>query len=172
MATNKTRFIRNRNGDTKPMIMLGNFAAGTTQVIKRGEILEKTANTNTEWVPIDSDFSMNSDIAIANEEIKSGDRAGYYEILVPRPGDEFEYDLAANGATAVGAALYFSDSETVTVSAGSNVIGRAIGQEHYPLKQGHLTDDASTDSGTTIRTISKVRMVFLEAVSHWSLFQA
>jgi predicted RecA/RadA family phage recombinase len=171
MATNKLRWIRNLYGATAPLIMRGKFQAGDTQAIKRGEILEFTGDTNTAWVPIDSDFAMDSNVCIANEEIKAGDRAGYYEVIVPRPGDVFEFDLAAAGATAVGTALYYSSSEAVTVSAGSNIIGYAVGQEHYPQKQGHLADDASGDAGTTIKSISVVRMVFTRAASLWSLFQ-
>lgn len=167
MASNNTRWIRNLCGASEPCVMLGKFAAGSTQAIKRGEILELTGNTNTEWVPIDSDFAMSADVAIANEEIKSGDRAGYYEIIVPRPGDVFEFELAAATAVAVGASLYYSDSETLTVTAGSNVVGRAVGQEHYPSKQGHLTDDASGDAGTTIKSTAYVRMVFDNDASYF-----
>jgi predicted RecA/RadA family phage recombinase len=167
MATNKLRWIRNLNGAPGPLVMLGLFKAGSTQAIKRGEILEFT----NDWVPIDSDFAMDSEICVAHEEIKAGDRAGYYEIIVPRPGDVFEFDLATAGATAVGTALYYSSSEAVTVSAGSNIIGYAVGQEHFPQKQGHLADDASGDAGVTIKSISVVRMVFTRAASLWSLFQ-
>jgi hypothetical protein len=171
MATNQQRWVRNLYGATEPFIYLALFQAGATQAIKRGEILEFTGATNTAFVPIDSDFAMDSNVAIANEEIKSGDRAGYYEVIVPRPGDVFEFDLAAAAATAYGAALYFSSSEAFAAS-GTNIIGRAVGQEHYPQKQGHLTDDAAGDSGTTIKSISKVRMVFLDAVSLASLWQS
>ncbi len=167
MASNHTRWIRNLFGASEPLVMLGNFAAGSSQAIKRGEILELTGNTNTEWVPMDSDYAMAANVAIANEEIKDGDRAGYYEIIVPRPGDVFEFALAAASAVAVGTSLYWSDSETLTVSAGVNVVGRAVGQEHYPAKQGHLADDASGDAGTTIKSTSYVRMVFDNDASYF-----
>lgn len=172
MADNTQRWIRNLLGAKEPHIMRGKFVAGATTAIKRGEIIELTANTATTWVPLDSDFAMDSDVAIMNEEIKSGDLAGYYEIIVPRPGDVFEFALAAAGADLIGAAMYFSDSETVTRSAGSNIIGRSIGQTHYPQKQGHASDDASGDRGTTVRSISTVHMVFRDAVSYWSLAQS
>ena len=168
MATNRVRWIRNTDGATAPLIMLGLFQAGVTAAVKRGEILELTADTNTRWTPMNSDFAGAANVAVANEEIKSGDRAGYYEIIVPRPGDIFEFALAAAGATALGASLYWSDSETLIVS-GSNVLGYAVGQEHYPQKQGHLTDDASGDSGETIRSISVVRMHFEAASSYLAL---
>lgn len=180
MPSNQSRYRGNvyhdPSGSLGPLLMLGNFAAGASQAIKRGELLELTGAANTQWVPLDSDFDMSAaagsggKIAIAHEEIKSGDRAGYYLIEVPRPGDLWEFDLAAAGATAVGASLYFSDSETVTVTAGTNVIGAAAGQDHYPLKQGHLADDASQDAGTTIRSQSKVIMCIQESNSYFSAF--
>jgi len=168
MATNQMRWVGNLDGASEPRVMLGKFQAGATQAIKRGELLELTGDTNTAWVPLDSDFGMNSNVAIANEEIKSGDRAGYYEIIVPRPGDIFEFDLAAAGNDGAGTAVYYSDSETVTVTAGSNVLGYIVGQEHYPDKQGHLTDDASGDAGTTIRSVSKARIAIKAACSYYS----
>lgn len=171
MATNQQRWVRNLYGATEPLVMLGKFQAGATQAIKRGEILEFTGDSNTAWVPIDSDFSADSNIAIANEEIKDGDRAGYYEIIVPRPGDVFEFDLASASAIAVGASLYYSSSEALAAS-GNNAIAGAVGQEHYPQKQGHLADDAGGDAGTTIKSTSHVRCVFLAAASVWSLWQA
>lgn len=164
MATNQVRWVGNLNGEKAPLIMLGKFQAGDTQAIKRGEILERTADSATRFVPIDSDLVAAANIAIANEEIKAGDRAGYYEIIAPRAEDVFEFDLAAASAVAVGTALYYSNSETLAAS-GSNILGYAAGQEHYPLKQGHLSDDGSPDSGETIRSTSKVRMCFREAVS-------
>lgn len=160
MATNHVRWVGNMFGAKEPLIVLGLFQAGATQAIKRGEILEKTGATNTAWVPMDSDFNGAGNIAIANEEIKSGDRAGYYEIIVPRPGDIFEYELAAASAVAIGTSLYYSSSEKVTVTAGTYVLAIAVGQEHYPQKQGHLADDASGDAGTTVRSTSYVRMTF------------
>ena len=172
MATNTLRWVGNANGASQPLVMLGKFAAGSSQAIKRGELLELTGNTNTEWVPMDSDYAMAANVAIANEEIKSGDRAGYYEIIVPRPGDVFEFALHAAGATAVGTSLYYYGSETLTVTAGTNIIGKACGQEHYPQKQGHLSDDASGDAGTTVRSTSYVRMIFRAPVSYFAAIQA
>ena len=159
MATNKSPWLKNVFGASEPFRMLAKFATGASQAIKRGEILEYTGNTDTEMVPIDSDFVAAANLAVADEEIKSGDRAGYYWVIVPRPGDVFEFELATATDIAVGASLYFSASQKVATT-GSNPIGRAVGQEHYPDPQGHLADDASGDSGTTIKTTSYVRMVF------------
>ena len=159
MATNKATWVGNLDGATEPLIMLGKFKAGADQAIKRGELLELTGDTNTTWVPMDSDFDGAGNMAIANEEIKSGDRAGYYEIIVPRPGDVFEYAYDSATNPSAGDAVYWSDSQTVA-SSGTNGLGTVVGQEHYPDKQGHLADDASGDAGTTIRNTSYVRFTF------------
>ncbi len=172
MATNRVAWVGNLNGLAEPLIMLGKFAAGASQEIKRGEILEMTGNANTEWVPMDSDFNGAGNIAVANEEIKSGDLAGYYEIIVPRPGDVFEFELAAPGATTVGTALYYSSSQKVTVSAGSYILGYSVGQENYPQKQGHLADGELGDAGTTIKSQSYVRMTFDKASSYYAALEA
>ena len=170
MASNKVRWIKNLFGAAEPLVMYGLFQAGATQAVKRGEILSKTADTNTRFEPVGADVAGNANIAIANEEIKAGDRAGYYEIVVPRLGDVFEFALDTAAATAVGAALKSATSETLSAT-GSNALAYACGQEHYPQKQGHVTDDASPDSGETIRVQSTVLVTFKEAVSHLKLFQ-
>lgn len=170
MASNHARWIRNLEGASEPLVMLGNFAAGATKAIKRGELLEFTGGSNTQWVPMDSDFAGAGNVAIANEEIKSGDRAGYYEIIAPRPGDVFEFPLATASAIAYGAELFWSDSETLAAT-GTYEVGNAVGQEHYPQKQGHLADDATGDAGTTIRSTSYVRMTFTRAVSVYAKLQ-
>lgn len=167
MATNNVRWVRNLFGASEPLVMLGLFQAGSTAAIKRGELLEKTGATNTAWVPIDSDFAMSGNIAIANEEIKAGDRAGYYGIIVPRYGDVFEYALAAASAIAVGAAVYYSSSEAVAAS-GTNILGYAVGQEHYPSKQGHLADDASGDAGSTVKSTSYARITITRTASYFA----
>jgi len=167
MATNRATWIRNLDGATEPLIMLGKFAAGASQAIKRGEILELTGNTNTEWVPLDSDFDPAGNLAVANEEIKSGDRAGYYEIIVPRPGDVFEFELAAAHACELGHELFYSTSQKLAVT-GTNELGVAVGQENYPQKQGHLSDEPGGDAGTTIRSTSYVRMHFKTAGSYYA----
>lgn len=169
MAENRTPFLRNLiTGDTKPLIMLGLFQAGATQAIKRGELLELDTGN---FVPLDADQSMAGVVAIAAEEIKSGDRAGYYRILVPRPGDVFEFELAAAGANAVGTVVYWSDSETVTITAGSNQLGTIVSQDHYPQRQGHLADDASPDQGTSVRSASYAGITILAAASYYAALQ-
>lgn len=164
MATNRNTFIRNVNGDTQPYMIPGLFQNGNTQAIKRGEILKLSGGN---WIPLDADQSMAGVITVAGEEIKDGDRAGYYRIIVPRPGDIFEYALATAGANNVATDLYYSDSETVTTTTGSNVLGNVVGTEHYPEYQGHLADDASGDAGTTVKSDSYVRMHFTLAASYY-----
>ena len=164
MATNNQRWVGNIDGATEPYIYLGSFQAGATQAIKQGEILEFTGDSNTDWVPIDSDFAMAGNVAVANEEIKDGDRAGYYEIIVPRPGDMFDYSLATAAATAYGTALYYSSSEAVAASC-TNQLATAVGQQHYPQKQEHLADGGIADMGTTIKSQSTVIMTFELAAS-------
>lgn len=157
------------DGSLGPLIKLGLFGTGTA--IAKGDLLELTANGSTEWVPMDLDFAMSADVAFAAEEIEAGDRTGYYRIMVPRDGDIFALDLAVAGATALGTALYWSAKNVLTVSAGTNIIGNAAGQDHYPAKQGHVTQDASPDSGVTIKSQSRVLFTVQTSNSYFSLYQ-
>ena len=171
MATDKDPFDYNLDGLYGPLRGRGSFQAGATQAISRGEILELTGDTNTKWVPIDSDFAMNSNVCVADDPIASGDLAGYYSIFIPRPTDVFQFDLATADNPSWAAALYYSASQTVTTSAGSNVLGRVAAFNTYP-DQGfaHLGDP---DAGTTIATVNQVQMVFEADASYWSaLFSA
>ena len=167
MATPRPRFLRNLGGATQPLVMLGLFQAGGTQAIEFGEILELTGDTNTAFVPIDSDFLMYGHIAIANQDIIDGDRAGYYEIMVPRPDDVFEFALATAGQTAVGQRLYYSSSEAVTTT-GTHILGNAVGQSHYPDRQGRLTKGATGNAGVTISSYAYVQMTFAQGASYYS----
>jgi len=168
MAANKTPYIGNLiTRDTNPLIIPGLFQAGSTQAVKFGEVLEFTGDTNSKWVPWDSDADITTGIAVAGCEIKAGDRAGYYPILVPRPGDVFEFALDTAGDPVLGASLYYSASQTVS-EAGSNVMGYVADWEHYPL-QGHLADDSSPDAGTTLRNLTHVQMTFKISRSWWTI---
>jgi hypothetical protein len=169
MATNKSPFLYNMiSGSKEPLIVPGLFQAGATQAIKRGEILEFTGDTNSKWVPLDSDADITVGVAVAAEEIKSGDRAGYYPIIVPRPGDVFEFALSASGDPVMGASLYYSDSQTFA-ETGSNVMAFVAGWSHYPQYQGHLADDASGDRGTTLRYVTYVHATFKLGRSWWTV---
>jgi len=158
--------------DPDPLLRKGLFGTGTA--IAAGDLLELTGNTNTEYVPMDADYDMGdgtSFMAFAAEDIAAGDRTGYYNIIVPRPYDVFRLPLAAAGATAEGTALYWSSSNTLTVSAGSNILGVAVGQDHFPPKQGHVTKDAGPDVGTTIKSQNTVLFTVQLSNSQFSLLQ-
>lgn len=174
MATNQARFVKSLFGPhiTEPLIVPGNFAAGTSVPVKRGEILELTGNTNTEWVPMDSDYNMAANVAIAAEEIKAGDPTGYYKIIVPRPGDVFEFELDAADDLALGTALYWSSSEKVTDTAGTNIIGNVAGWTHYAsiYPNNHAESGAAT-KGVTIGTQLKVHLTFQPSNSYYSAIQ-
>lgn len=166
MATNRASWIRNMNGAKFPEKRLGLFQAGSTQAIKVGEILELSSSN---WIPLDANQSMAGVIAIAAEEIKAGDLAGYYWIIVPRPGDVFEYALDTANDVTEGTSLYWSDSQTLTETAGSgNVLCYSVGQRHFPAKQNHLGAAGElVDSGTTLKVTSYVEVVFKLAVSYY-----
>src|SRR3990167_20577 len=181
-AAYRGNLLTDPDGSKGPLVKLGRFAAGATTAIEPGTIFELTGSTNTVWVPLDSDFDMSAaagsggKVAVAVERVESGDRAGYYEIAVPRPGDLWEFDLNTASAIAIGTALYYHANSTatqtvLTTTAGTNIIGYAAGQEHYPRKQGHLVHDASLDAGPTIASTAKVLMCFEETNSYYSAFQ-
>lgn len=173
MASNQVRWVKNLMGPhiTGPLILPGKFAAGASQAIKMGELLELTGSGNTEWVPMDSDFSMSGNVAVAACEIKSGDLAGYRPIIVPRPGDVFEYEIDASDDLAIGTALYWSSSEKLTDTAGTNIVGYTVDDSVYPWPQGFQSDDASPDKGTTLLFKLRYRMVFRHPASYYSAFQ-
>lgn len=168
MASNQSRFIGNVNGATEPLIIPGKFQAGGTQAIKMGEILELSSEN---WIPLDADQAMSAIIAVAACDIKSGDLAGYYPIIVPRPGDRFIYSFSNADNPAMGTSLYWVSSEQVTSTTGSNVLGYVTGWDHYPM-QGHGAEDITSDRGTTLRSKSNIIMSFKLSVSYYAAFWA
>jgi hypothetical protein len=167
-------WIENENDPTAvgPKVTLGAFQAGATQAITKGQLLERTADTNSKWVPIDSDHDATSTkLAIANQNISSGDLAGFYEIIEFRPGDVFEADLAAASAIAPETALYYSSATAVTVTAGTNIIAYSTQGPNHPAAQKRLSQGQLGDSGTTFQSTNKVRLIFRTAVSTFSLKQ-
>lgn len=172
MATNKCRFVKNLMGLADPVPVPGLFAAGSSVPIKRGQLLELTGNGNTEWVPMDSDYAMSKNVAIADCEIKSGDPAGYYPIIASRPGDVFEFDLDAADDLAIGTALYYSSSEAVTDTAGTNIIGHVAGWPQYSsLYPQNFNDSGQPAKGTTIETRSQVHMTIENSNSYFQALQ-
>ena len=168
---NYCRFKGSINGAKEPLRVLGKFVAGASQAIAAGELLELTGSTNTTWVPLDSDFAMAANVAIADENIVSGDRAGYYWIIVPRPGDVFEFALASAAAAVVGASVYYSSSVAVA-SSGTHALGRVVGQQHYPQNQYHASAGNPSDAGVTIKSTSYVDITIRQAASYYAALQA
>lgn len=162
MATNQTRFVKSLFGPhiTEPLIIPGLFAAGASVAIKRGELLELTGSGNTQWVPMDSDFAMSENVAIAACEIKSGDPAGYYPVIAPRPGDVFEFALDASDDLAIGTPVYWvTNSETVTDTAGSNILGNVAGWTHYStIYPQNFADSGAAAKGTTLGFQTRVHI--------------
>lgn len=174
MSVQNLRYIENLFNPSLigPMFALGLFQAGASQAIAAGQILERTAGGSTQWVPIDSDHDATvTKLAIAAHDILSGDLAGYYRIVVPRPGDVFEFDLAAASALAPETALYYSSATALTVTAGSNIIAYSVGGPNHPGQQFRLSQGQLGDKGVTFRSTNRVRCVFRAAVSIYSLMQ-
>lgn len=165
----------NRN-DTGPLVIPALFQAGATQAITKGQMLERTADTNTRWVPLDSDFDMTTvtdgGLVIAACDIASGDPAGYYPVWVPRPGDRWIFDKAATGADALGTALYFSSATALTITAGTNIIATISGySEQYPSFQNRLSKGVVGDEGEALVSVADAVCSFRNAVSHFARLQ-
>lgn len=164
MATNKSPYLRNLYGapDPEPIPLL--FQAGSSAAICSGELI--TPNTSDQWIALAADQAMFSSIAIAAEEIASGDRAGYYKAYAPRPGDVWEFELATAAAVTFGSYLYYSTSQKLTTS-GTYPIAVVVGTSNYPV-QGHLSKGVTPDEGTTIRSLSYVQCMILPTVSYFN----
>lgn len=161
-------WVKNLGGADGPLIKLVKFQAGADQAIAAGEILELSSGN---FIPLDADQSMAGIIAVACNDVIDGDKAGYFPVIVPRPDDVFEFELAAAAAAALAASLYYSTSKKLTTSAGSNVIGKVWEHSGIPKAQGRLSKGDLMDQGTTIGSTSFVRMIFNEAVSYFAAFQ-
>lgn len=162
------RWIKNLNDPTivGPLVMLGLFPAGSVATPLEGDLLERTNSTNTKWVPIDSDHdaAAGDGLAIANYPIGASDLGGYHEIVVPRPGDVFEADLASASAIAPETALYYS-SATALATSGSNIIAYSVEGPNHPGQQDRVSKGEIGDQGTTFRSTSKVWFAFRAACS-------
>ena len=160
---NRQAFVKNLLGARSPLMWKGRFAAGASTAIDRGEILEFTDGTNTLWRPLDSDFDMDGSalgsgglVSIAGCQIKSGDLAGYYPVIVAgRPGDVYRFALLSSDAQnpAFGTAVYYSSDQVLTTTAGTNVVGHVAMDSHYPQLQSFGSDGHPEDKGTTIRSV-------------------
>lgn len=167
------RWVRNENNPSQigPRVERGLFQAGSSQAISKGQLLERTNDTNTRWVPIDSDHDATATkLAIAAQDIASGDLAGYFEIWVPQDGDVWEADLATASAMAPETALYYS-SATALATTGNNIIAYSTWGHNAPGFQKRGSQGQLGDEGTTFRSTSKVQFIFRLAVSIYSLMQ-
>ena len=171
-ASSHWRWMRNVLGASEPYIIQGRFAAGASQAIKDGQLIELVSS---DWTPLAGDRDLSAGVcAIAATKIESGDRAGYYPIIVPMPGDIFRFQLDASEGIAVGTALYpyGTVGEQVTNTSGTNILGAVVDDAHYP-EQGHLSVDGSPDAGTTLRVQAHVGMSIQASNSYYSqLFTA
>lgn len=174
MSANNLRWVRNDNDPSilGPKITLGLFQSGATQAITAGQLCERTGDSNTAWVPIDSDHDATSTkLCIAGQSIASGDLAGYYEIVEFRDGDVFEFDIDTDAATEPEDAMYYS-SPTAMSASGSNILAYTVARApNAPAKQNRLSEGQLGDNGTTFRSSGKVWVCFRLAVSSYSLIQ-
>lgn len=166
MASKRATYKGNTGG-LQPLIALGKFKAGSNQEVKEGELLELSSG---EFVPLSTDKAMAAIVAVAVETIKAGDRAGYYPILVPQPGDFFELPLDSAGNPDPGDSVYVEGSQELSLT-GSNELGKVLTHDGMPQRQGHLTDDASVDAGTTVGSVSSVRFTINAAASYFRALQ-
>lgn len=168
MAKRNVKWVKNIDGGG-PLLMPLKFQAGTTQAVDEGEFLELSSGN---FIPLATDKAMAATVAISQEEIKSGDLAGYYMGLVPRPGDVFEVDLLSTDAQNPdrGAVVYVDGDDSVTTTAGTNTLGAVVDHDGFPKRSGHTSDDASIGEGTTIANApsNKVLISIKEGASYFN----
>lgn len=152
-----------------PYLLLGSFQAGTTQAVDESEFLELSSGN---FVPLATDKAMAGTVSVSVEEIFSGDLAGYYPVVVPRPGDVFECDLASGADdTSPDRAntVYVSGDDEVTTTDGTNVFGAVVDHDGFPRRSGHASRDASISEGTTIGSANgKVLISIKEGASYFN----
>lgn len=150
-----------------PYECLGRFSAGASVPIERGDILLLAGGI---WGPIGStDGSMAGVIAVAAEKLVTGSLAGRYPIWVPRPGDVWEYELAAASNPALGASLYPSADQAVATS-GSNVLAYVVDHPGFTQQQGRadVGDVLDRGSGATVTNVNRVLLSFRQAASYFA----
>jgi len=167
--SNFATWMRNDLGRSGPEIMPGLFQAGGTLAIAAGDII---SHDGTTWTILDADEAMAGDVAVAACDILSGDKAGYYPIIVPTFGDVFEYALDAADDLALGTELYYSAKNVVTDTTGSNVIGYAADEQIYPPYQHFLSRGDIGDAGSTLKARSYIQFKFKQSVSYYAAYSA
>ena len=166
MATSQVRYVRNIFGAPGPFLFPGKFQAGSTQEIRRGEFLKLSGGN---FVPLSTDESMSAVVAIADCDIRPGQLAGFYNVLVPRPGDVFQCVLDASGVATPGANLYIAGSQTLTLTTGSNAFGDVCDEAACPIQKG--PSDVGADQGTTVATVMRVNFTIKAANSYYAALQ-
>jgi hypothetical protein len=156
---NKDPFVRTLNKDGLPSLFRGKVQAGTSQAIKVGEICayNKTAGY---WVPVALVNDFIYALAIAKEEQTAADLARFVEFYTLHPNDQFEFEIDAARALALGDTfiLTVSNSQKLTYSVNYYPVARCVDDGHYPQK-----------NDTTIRNRSYAVVSFSKAVSFWGL---
>jgi len=160
-------YNKSLSGGREPLRLLVLFAAGATTTVERGEILELSGGV---FLPLNADQAMAGIIAIADHTITSAHLGGYYPVIIPRPGDVFDYDLATAGNPVRGASLYWVSSTTIA-EAGTNVLGEVYDHSGYPQQQGNADVGDGAGRGTTIVDAKRISMTFLRAVSYYAVLQ-
>ena len=158
MPVNNDPFVRSRSKDGLPHVFRGKVQAGSTQAIKVGELcaFNKTAGN---WVPVSAVADSMYALAIAKEEQKAADLARYIEFYSLHPDDQFEFQIDAARALALGDGflLTVSNSQRLTYSATGFPVAKCVDDGHYP------------ETGTTIRNQSYAVVAFDPRVSAWGL---
>ena len=160
------RFVKHLGGDNNPLIHYGRFQAGSTQAINRGDLLELSGGN---FIPLTSDKAMVGTVAIAAADIKAGDAAGDYPIMVPRKLDVWEFPLDAADAPARGSTIAVESATTVQTTV-TNTLGTVWDHDGFPRPQKHLSSGGLIDSGTTTGNTNQVHFLILEAVSYLADF--
>lgn len=151
MATvNNSRWLQNLGGSPQPLIVFLGVAAGSSAVIKRGDILTVSA----EAASVASAGS--TQLVVADEEQKAADVARTIACIVPREDDVFEYPLDTARAVKFGETFGIGTDNQHLAYATSNVCFRAWAQSNMPLP---------TEKSVTRRTVGTVRGCFAKTVS-------
>lgn len=136
-ATNKHIGFQSFNGRTSPIIIYLPVQAGSSQVIKKGEICKVRSLTDYTTYPVipvsadDADFIP----VIAWEEQKLGDSARKIAFALPVPGDLFEFDLDAATDLRPGLQLELNGSQSLK-DGTSNVVAVAFDVDQYITNAG------------------------------------
>lgn len=156
MATNKAPWSYNIGGASQPLVFPGKVQAGSTAAIKRGELCTFD-ETSGYWIPANAIADQRYSLAIANEEQKADGLERYMEFIALRPEDVFEFDLDAAAAVELGDGLELTagNSQQLTRNVDGFAVAFVVGDQNYP------------ETGTTLRSTGKARVVFNPIHSYW-----